>query len=400
MLTYQNLLLDTPYISYTSSNIEVFVTPEGEKTDILYGPSNVIDREIQFISNAKLTIDTCMDYTRTLLTVGIEPIKKLLLDAKNRNVKLRYITEITTENISYCKELMKFTELRHLDGSQSNFMVSDEEYLAPAGSQGMSDLASQIIYSNVKEIVKRQKYIFNTLWNKAIPVIKRIREIEGEQSSITEVLYGTENAVARGIQFMKSVKERMDICFDSKAPSIVVEIDIYRNGYEDIRKRGGKIRAFTEITNDNIHHIKELLKIVDELRHLDGMKGGIAVSETECMATTILQEAAPLTQVIYSNNKAFVEQMQYIFDIFWYRAIPARQRIREIEEGIKREFIETIQDPADIKTLVFKLLDSATHEISAIFPTVKTFERYQHEGVVQFLSEVATRRSISVSSFS
>jgi hypothetical protein len=36
-------------------------------------------------------------------------------------------------------------------------------------------------------------------------------------------LYGTEKAVARGIQFMKS---GMDICFDSKAPSIVVEIDI------------------------------------------------------------------------------------------------------------------------------------------------------------------------------
>ncbi|MGA9153100.1 MAG: hypothetical protein WBZ36_21190, partial [Candidatus Nitrosopolaris sp.] len=353
-------------------------------------------REIQFISNAKLTIDTCMDYTRTLLTVGIEPIKKILLDAKNRNVKLRYITKITTENISYCKELMKFTELRHLDGSLNNFMVSDEEYLASGGSQGMSDLESQIIYSNVKEIVERQKYIFNTLWNKAIPVIKRIREIEEEQTSITEVLYGTENAVARGIQFMKNVKERMDICFDNKAPSIVVEIDIYRNGYEDIRKNGGKIRAFTEITNDNIRHIKELLKIVDELRHLDGMKGGIAVSETECMATTILHEAKPLTQVIYSNNKAFVEQMQYIFDVFWYKAIPARQRLREIEEGIKREFIETIQDPADIKTLVFKLMNSATHEISVLFPTVKTFERYQHEGVVHFLSEVATQRNISV----
>jgi two-component system, OmpR family, sensor histidine kinase VicK len=375
------------------------VTPKCEKTDILYGPSNVVNREIQFISNAKLTIDTCMDYTRTLLTVGIEPIKNLLLDAKNRNVKLRYITEITSENISYYKELMKFTELRHLDGSQSNFMVSDEEYLAPGLSQGTSNLESQIIYSNVKEIVERQKYIFNTLWNKAIPVIKRIREIEDEQTSITEVLYGTENAVARGIQFMKSVKERMD-SFDSKAPSIVVEIDIYRNGYDEIRKKGGKIRAFTEITNDNIHHIKELLKIVDELRHLDGMKGGIAVSETECMATTILQEATPLTQVIYSNNRAFVEQMQYIFDVFWYRAIPARQRIREIEEGIKREFIETIQDPADIKILVFKLMDSATHEISTIFPTVKTFERYQQEGVVQFLSEVATQRNISVSSFS
>lgn len=158
-------------------------------------------------------------------------------------------------------------------------MVSDKEYLAPVVSEGTSDLASQIIYSNVKEIVEHQQYIFDTLWNKAIPVIKRIREIEDKQTSgLTEVLYGTENAVARGVEFMKSVKERMDICFGSKAPSIVVEIDIYRNGYEDIRNRGGKIRAFTEITNDNIHHIKELLRIVDELRPLDGMKGGIAVS--------------------------------------------------------------------------------------------------------------------------
>ena len=76
---------------------------------------------------------------------------------------------------------------------------------------------------------------------------------------MTEVLYGTENAVARGIEFMKNVNERMDICFDSKARSIVVEIDIYRKGYEDIRNRGGKIRAFTEITNDNIHHEFEVV---------------------------------------------------------------------------------------------------------------------------------------------
>ena len=58
------------------------------------------------------------------------------------------------------------------------------------------------------------------------------------------------------------------------------------------------------------------------------------------MATTVLQEATPLTQVIYSNTREVVEQMQYIFDIFWYKAIPADQKIREIEEGI--EPVETI----------------------------------------------------------
>ena len=133
---------------------------------------------------------------------------------------------------------------------------------------------------------------------------------------------------------MSNVKKRMDIYFDHRAPSIVVEIPEYKNGYIDIRKRGGKIRAFTEITKDNIHYCKELMKLVDELRHLNGVKGGIAISESEYMATTLLEEAKPLTQVIFSSVKEVVEQGQYIFDTLWNTAIPAEQRIREIEEGV------------------------------------------------------------------
>ncbi|MFL6320913.1 MAG: ATP-binding protein [Nitrososphaeraceae archaeon] len=150
----------------------------------------------------------------------------------------------------------------------------------------------------------------------------------------SEILYGVDKAVGRGVYFMSNVKKRMDIYFDHKAPSIVVEIDEYRNGYRDIRKRGGKIRAFTEITKDNINYCKELMKLVDELRHLNGVKGGLAVSETEYMATTVLEEAKPLTQVIFSSVKEVVEQGQYIFDTLWNTAIPAEQKIREIEEGV------------------------------------------------------------------
>jgi two-component system, OmpR family, sensor histidine kinase VicK len=150
----------------------------------------------------------------------------------------------------------------------------------------------------------------------------------------SEILYGVENAVGRGVYFMSNVKQTMDIFFDHRAPSIVVDVEEYRNGYIDIRRRGGKIRAFTEITKDNIHYCKKLMKLVDELRHLDGVKGGVAVSESEYMATTVLQEAKPLTQVIYSNVKEVVEQAQYIFDTLWNTTIPAEEKIRELEEGI------------------------------------------------------------------
>ena len=164
----------------------------------------------------------------------------------------------------------------------------------------------------------------------------------------SEILYGVENAVGRGVYFMSNVKQTMDIFFDHRAPSIVVDVEEYRNGYIDIRRRGGKIRAFTEITKDNIHYCKKLMKLVDELRHLDGVKGGVAVSESEYMATTVLQEAKPLTQVIYSNVKEVVEQAQYIFDTLWNTTIPAEEKIRELEEGIIPYQTKLIQESDSI----------------------------------------------------
>jgi two-component system, OmpR family, sensor histidine kinase VicK len=164
----------------------------------------------------------------------------------------------------------------------------------------------------------------------------------------SEILYGAENAVGRGVQFMQNVKKKMDIFFDHKAPSIVIDIDDYKNGYIDIRRRGAKIRAFTEVTKGNISYCKELLKIVDELRHLDGVRGGMAVSESEYMATTILEESRPLTEVIYSNVKEVVEQNQYIFDTLWSSAISAEQKIREIEEGVIRSETRIIENPDEV----------------------------------------------------
>jgi len=154
------------------------VSIQGEMTEVVYVTSNVLNTEIQFFSNARLKVDTCMDYTRPSLALGNESIRKSFLDAKSRDVKLRYITEITIENISYCKELMKIAYVRHLDGIKGNFMVSEKEYLAPAASNNTSNIASQIIYSNLHEIVEQQQYIFETLWTKAIPAEQRIREIE------------------------------------------------------------------------------------------------------------------------------------------------------------------------------------------------------------------------------
>src|SRR4030095_3406321 len=108
---------------------------DNERTNVVYGTDNVINTELQFFSNASKRIDTCMNYTRPQLAVALDPIRNAFIDAKNRRVKLRYLTEITTENISYCKELRSIIgDLRHLDGIKGNFMISETEYLAPVVS--------------------------------------------------------------------------------------------------------------------------------------------------------------------------------------------------------------------------------------------------------------------------
>ena len=122
----------------------------------MHGADNVINKELQFLSKTNDRIDTCMNYTRPQLAIVLEPIKKAFFCAKNRSVKTRYLTEITTENISYCKELMSIVdELRHLDGIKGNFMISESEYLAPVVLFEKGKVASQLIHSNVKELVEQ-----------------------------------------------------------------------------------------------------------------------------------------------------------------------------------------------------------------------------------------------------
>ena len=52
---------------------------------------------------------------------------------------------------------------------------------------------------------------------------------------------------------------------------------------------------------------------IPELRHLEGVKGGFAVSDERVyVATAQLQMEKLVTQLIYSNVKAAIEQQQYM----------------------------------------------------------------------------------------
>ncbi len=167
-------------------------------------------------------------------------------------------------------------------------------------------------------------------------------------SENTKILHGIENTISYGVRLLQNAKEKLDICTDKNGPSIVIELDVYKDNYIKARTRGVKIRFIAEITRDNIHYCKELRQYVDELRHLDGLKGAIAVSESEFVGTSVLREKQYLTQLLYSREKEIVEQQQYTFDTFWKNSISADLKIRVIEEGIEPVKTEVLENPEDI----------------------------------------------------
>jgi two-component system, OmpR family, sensor histidine kinase VicK len=211
----------------------------------------------------------------------------------------------------------------------------------------------------------------------------------------TAVIYGAENIVNKTLQELSRCKTQVDNCIDSNAPSLFAKPNHpVAMAFRELKKRGIRLRLIAEITKDNISDCKELMNVF-ELRHLDEVKGNFGIADSSYYAASAKSIGSSLPPLpippllIESTLRPFVEQQQYFFDMLWRKAIPAKQRIKEIEEGLKREFIETLQDPEEIQNLSPKLITSATEEVDIIFSTPNTFKRYEREGMIELLARKA-----------
>jgi hypothetical protein len=228
----------------------------------------------------------------------------------------------------------------------------------------------------------------------------------------TEVIYGFENIIKITLDRFSLTKRTIDSCIDKSHPATIMTTESIIEGISNMKIRGIKIRVITEITRDNILYCKQLMKITTELRHLDEVAGNFSISDRSIYQATVLGdfsrryvsestlgsnridmfELNPATETIQSTMRAFVTQQQYFFEMLWKKAIPAKQRIKEIEEHQKREFIETIQDPSETLDLIHETISSATEEIMIMFPTIRSFQVYEREGILNLIKRQLENR--------
>ena len=318
-----------------------------ETTEVLTNPES-IDRVIhQTFSNISHNYGTCIDASGPAVVMSIESMKKRLIVAHARGVKIRFVTEITTDNLPFCKQMMELGEMRHLDGVQGNFGVSETEYLASA-TLDKEKVVPVLIYSNVKQIVKQQQYVFQTLWNKAIPAHQRIEEIElGKEHEFLEVCSDRREAASVYSQFAELVKsEALLILPNSKALQLEYDLGTLHKLVDAAAKRKAIVRIICPLDDKNAK-IAEWLSDKGgptvQLLNGDGTDSTILVVDGKLLFRAEYRsdqaEKFPdaIGYAVYSNSKPTVNSFKSFFEMLWNSRLLA-EKLKEADM-LQREFI-------------------------------------------------------------
>ena len=335
--------------------------------EVLHGTEIIINTYLHILHNANRRWDYFADVkSLSVVPLAVEAIKKAMLEAKDRATRLRFITEITKENISYAKEFMESVELRHLDGVKGNFGVSDAEYIAISTTDTKSTTKSvaqsksvtrttipRAVYSNVIEDIQQQQYVFEILWNKATPAEQRIREIEEGIERVETVALKNSTEIAERIK--KNIESSNEIKISSQAGGLELIYNNFLGSYKKVldRYRKGEhkgIRCITTINKDNQELATLLLNEGIQIRHTKNLTPlSFSISNKEFLATAEKMEAGKMIKsLLVSTEPIYIDHYHSIFEQLWDNSMDAMDRINDIKEGVDLADIEVIRRSAEI----------------------------------------------------
>jgi two-component system sensor histidine kinase VicK len=320
--------------------------------------TQVVNALLDIFSSASNTINVCGNSKFLPQVLSLE-ITKETIAAKSRRIRQRYLVEVVKDNISSCRNLMKIVAqndssfLRHLDEVEANFVVSEKEYL---GSITLKEPHQHAIYSNMRDMVEQQHHIFESLWNKAIPIQDRIAEIEeGREHEFYEVINDYKKAQEKYIDLARSVdREALLLCANSKAMVRAYRLGVLDSLIDASTKKGAIIRIVCPLAEENSEIIAKISKRAPDIRILNydnnasSHSGLFVVDRAKFMRFELKEPKAEefseaIGFVVFSNNKSSVESSKSFFELLWNERIQ-QEKLKEYEklkeaDKMKTEFI-------------------------------------------------------------
>ncbi|AFU60032.1 zinc finger C2H2 domain-containing protein [Candidatus Nitrososphaera gargensis Ga9.2] len=161
------------------------------------------------------------------------------------------------------------------------------------------------------------------------------------------IIWNQKQMFDRVVKLLENAKTEVLGFFNAYVFTITTDNEVFQIPKRAARKRGVKFRYITEITNDNISYCKRQLGLVDELRHLDRIRGNFIMNDSEFIASHDISPRNPITQGFYSSMGKMLKQERYVFQTLWDNAIPAEERIDQLEMGRRHDSLDSMRIMSD-----------------------------------------------------
>src|SRR5215218_6697403 len=321
-------------------------TKKHEQTEMLIGAEVTTKRVSEFFSNVSKKFDGCANSTAPSIAMTI--FRDAYEDMKSRGIKIRWVTDITKDNLMHCKDLMQYAEVRHISSLNGNFAVSETEYIAAATIKEGQPLP-KLIYSNSKEMVEQHQYLFLALWDKAVSAEHRIREIEqGVEPQRIAVIYDGRQALELYQSLIMSTEKEIKVVFPTtnalirqdKAGILFLLQEaaaVKKCQVKILMPNDELIRNFIP-TNNNSNNIST--RFID---HEEGGKATILIVDNKVSLVMELKDDSKETfhEAIglstYSNSKAGVLSYVSMFESLW-KQTELYEKLKS-HEKMQKEFI-------------------------------------------------------------
>jgi hypothetical protein len=201
-----------------------------------------------------------------------------------------------------------------------------------------------------------------------------------------EIQYSDEDIANIPLEIISSIKNTFDFCIDQNEVALIMENESVWNAIKVLKNKGIRVRFVTSVNEGNISFCRQLMKF-GEVFHNEEVKGVFQIADGTNYLCYITGNEGKTTreqhqQLFHTNTKSFVDIQQYLFDNLCNKAIPAIEKIKEIERGIRNNFSDTIHEPVEIRKIVTNQLMSARDEILLLFSTSNSFYRAKDSGML------------------
>ena len=334
--------------------------------------------------------------TSPLTIINNQTFKNDFLDAHKRGIKIRFITEITRENIGYCKQIKNSVdEFRHVEGLQGAICINETEFLGTT-VYSVGNLVNTIIQSTAIEVVLQQQFIFNTFWKNAISFAKRIKEIEGGGESVITEILEDEREISRKIIELAQQSNELHIC--STIGGMKLIHNKFLEVYTDLSRKHSKgkhkgIRWITSINNkDDAKLVRLFLDEGVMIRHMNYLPLPSFALSDKMLNSTIekMENGKMVTNLLSSNDFLYLNHYNTIFKVSWKTGIDAEERILDIEKGYYSN-TRIIPDPKESYKIISELVDSVNDEVLILVPSENGFSQLETADGFKVLNELALK---------